>query len=113
MAGNLGGEQRLLRFGCCHGHVVGVPARIDGPGDRGVDQFVESCWVAPFVEDSVPGLAEHLPVERILFGSDCPHAEGLGSPGDFFKNVEAFPLDDQRKIMQANAHELTFALPSR
>jgi predicted TIM-barrel fold metal-dependent hydrolase len=77
-----------------------------------VDQFVESCWVAPFVEDSVPGLAEHLPVERILFGSDWPHAEGLGSPGDFFKNVEEFSLEDQRKIMRENARQLTFAPPT-
>ena len=36
----------------------------------GVDQFHEHCWVAPFVEDDVPDLARHLPIERILFGSD-------------------------------------------
>jgi predicted TIM-barrel fold metal-dependent hydrolase len=77
-----------------------------------VDQFVENCWVAPFVEDSVPRLAEHLPVERILFGSDWPHAEGLGSPRDFFKNVEEFSLEDQHKIMRENARHLTLALPS-
>ena len=35
-----------------------------------VDQFHEHCWVAPFVEDNVPELAKHLPIERILFGSD-------------------------------------------
>jgi predicted TIM-barrel fold metal-dependent hydrolase len=64
------------------------------------------------VEDSVPELAKHLPVERILFGSDWPHAEGLGHPRDFFKNVEEFSLDDQYKIMQANARQLTFARPS-
>jgi predicted TIM-barrel fold metal-dependent hydrolase len=51
-------------------------------------------------------------VERILFGSDWPHAEGLGHPRDFFKNVEEFSLDDQRKIMRTNARELTFASPS-
>jgi predicted TIM-barrel fold metal-dependent hydrolase len=77
-----------------------------------VDQFVENCWVAPFVEDSVPRLAEHLPVERILFGSDWPHAEGLGSPRDFFKNVEEFSLEDQHKIMRENARHLTLASPS-
>jgi predicted TIM-barrel fold metal-dependent hydrolase len=77
-----------------------------------VDQFIENCWVAPFVEDSVPSLAEHLPVERILFGSDWPHAEGLGSPRDFFKNVEEFSLEDQHKIMRENARHLTLALPS-
>jgi predicted TIM-barrel fold metal-dependent hydrolase len=73
------------------------------------DQFVEHCWVAPFVEDSVPELANHLPVERILFGSDWPHAEGMGHPRDFFKNVEEFSVEDQRRIMVENARELTFA----
>ena len=73
-----------------------------------VDQFVEHCWVAPFVEDSVPDLAKHLPVERILFGSDWPHAEGVAHPRDFFKNVEEFSIEDQRRIMVENARELTF-----
>ena len=72
-----------------------------------VDQFHEHCWVAPFVEDSVPELARHLPVERILFGSDWPHAEGVSQPRDFFVNVEGFPIDQQRRIMRENARELT------
>jgi predicted TIM-barrel fold metal-dependent hydrolase len=74
-----------------------------------VDQFHENCWVAPFVEDTVPELAEHIPVERILFGSDWPHAEGIAHPRDFFKNVEEFSIEDQRKIMRDNARELTLA----
>ncbi len=73
------------------------------------DQFIEHCWVAPFVEDSVPELATHLPADRILFGSDWPHAEGLGHPRDFFKNVEELSIEDQRKIMFENARELTFS----
>ena len=51
----------------------------------------------------------YLPVERILFGSDWPHAEGLAQPRDFFANVASFSLDDQRKIMVENARSLTFA----
>ena len=74
-----------------------------------VDQFHENCWVAPFVEDSVPELAEHIPVERILFGSDWPHAEGIAHPRDFFEKVETFSIDDQRRIMVENARELTLA----
>jgi predicted TIM-barrel fold metal-dependent hydrolase len=73
------------------------------------EQFIEHCWVAPFVEESVDELAQHLPIERILFGSDWPHAEGVGHPRDFFQNVVDFSLDDQRRIMVENARELTFA----
>ena len=54
------------------------------------DMFIEHCWVAPFVEDSVPELALHLPVERILFGSDWPHAEGLCEPRDFLAGLSGF-----------------------
>lgn len=73
-----------------------------------VDQFVEHCWVAPFVEDSVDDLALRLPAERILFGSDWPHAEGLGEPKDFFNGLGSFSPDAQRRIMRDNARELTF-----
>jgi len=72
-------------------------------------QFVEHCWVAPFVEESVDELARHLPVERILFGSDWPHGEGFSQPRDFYDNVANFSRDDQRRIMYENARELTFS----
>ena len=72
------------------------------------DQFIEHCWVAPFVEESVDELARHLPVERILFGSDWPHGEGFPEPRDFLDNVARFSAEDQRRIMYENARELTF-----
>lgn len=74
-----------------------------------VEQFIEHCWVAPFVEDSVEELAEHVPVDRILFGSDWPHAEGMSEPREFLANVASFSLEDQRKIMGDNARRLTFS----
>jgi predicted TIM-barrel fold metal-dependent hydrolase len=73
-----------------------------------VEQFIEHCWVAPFVEDDVADLARYLPVERILFGSDWPHAEGLPHPRDFLAKVASFSPHDQRRIMVDNARELTF-----
>jgi predicted TIM-barrel fold metal-dependent hydrolase len=73
------------------------------------DQFVESCWVAPFVEESVQELARHLPVERILFGSDWPHGEGYPAPRDFLTNVAGFSAAEQRRIMHDNAWDLTLA----
>jgi predicted TIM-barrel fold metal-dependent hydrolase len=74
-----------------------------------VDQFHQNCWVAPFVEDNVADLATHIPVERILFGSDWPHAEGVAHPRDFFGNLEGFKEADRRKIMRENARELMAA----
>jgi predicted TIM-barrel fold metal-dependent hydrolase len=74
-----------------------------------VDQFHENCWVAPFVEDDVADLARHIPAERILFGSDWPHAEGVEHPRDFFANLGGFSDSDVRKIMVENARALTYA----
>jgi predicted TIM-barrel fold metal-dependent hydrolase len=57
----------------------------------------------------VEALAKVVPVERILFGSDWPHAEGMAQPRDFFDNVSSFSISDQRRIMLDNARELTLA----
>jgi predicted TIM-barrel fold metal-dependent hydrolase len=73
------------------------------------DQFLEHCWVAPFVEEDVRDLARYLPVERILFGSDWPHGEGFEAPKDFLNNVTEFSPAEQQRIMYDNARELTFA----
>ena len=74
-----------------------------------VTQFIEHCWVAPFVEDNVEDLARHIPVERILFGSDWPHAEGLPHPKDFITKVASYSPHDQHRIMNDNARELTYS----
>lgn len=71
-----------------------------------VDQLHEHVWVAPFVEENVLELAKYLPVERILFGSDWPHAEGMPHPRDFLQNVAGFSPEEQRRIMRDNAREL-------
>ncbi len=78
-------------------------------GKNPVDQFHDNCWVAPFAEDDVAELNRHIPVERILFGSDWPHAEGVEHPRDFFNCLTTFSAAEQRKIMVENARELTFA----
>jgi predicted TIM-barrel fold metal-dependent hydrolase len=81
----------------------------DAAGRDLVAEFHEHVWVAPFVDDDVAGLARHLPVERILFGSDYPHAEGFAEPREFLELVAGLSLHDQRRIMRDNARELTFA----
>ncbi len=74
------------------------------------DQFLEHCWVAPFVEEDVLELARHMPVDRILFGSDWPHGEGFPAPEDFLENVASFSIEDQKQIMFQNAEEITRAI---
>jgi predicted TIM-barrel fold metal-dependent hydrolase len=78
-------------------------------GRSGVDlvtQFHEHVWVTPFTHDDVPALTQLVPVERILFGSDYPHAEGFAEPRQFMALLEGLPADAQRRIMRDNAREL-------
>ena len=71
-----------------------------------VEQFHEHVWVTPFTDDDVPALLEHVPVERVLFGSDYPHAEGFAEPKQFLRLLEGIPAGDQQRIMRDNARDL-------
>jgi predicted TIM-barrel fold metal-dependent hydrolase len=45
-------------------------------------------------------------MERILAGSDYPHAEGLSEPTDFVKALADFTEADTRLIMRDNLRQL-------
>jgi predicted TIM-barrel fold metal-dependent hydrolase len=71
-----------------------------------VEQLRNNVWIAPYYEDDLPALAETIGVERILFGSDWPHGEGLESPLAFADELTTFSATDIRKIMRENALDL-------
>ncbi len=77
-----------------------------------VEQFKEQAWVAPYYEDDMEMLKEHLGVERLLFGSDFPHAEGLPEPTDFVKDIPTFTDDEVRAVMRDNVLDLLTPRPS-
>jgi predicted TIM-barrel fold metal-dependent hydrolase len=107
-----------LRFASIENGVAWVPEairalrRLSGTGDFGtsgarlVDVFHEHVWVTPFTDDDVLALLQHVPVERVLFGSDYPHAEGFAEPKQFLSLLEGISDDDQHRIMRDNAREL-------
>jgi predicted TIM-barrel fold metal-dependent hydrolase len=74
-----------------------------------VEQFREHVWVSPYYEDDLKGLASLIGSERILFGSDYPHAEGLSEPTEFIHDLEGFSQDAVRQVMQTNARSLVQA----
>src|SRR5262249_251168 len=63
-------------------------------------------WVTPYLEENLRGLADLIGVERILFGSDWPHGEGVADPMDFAKELAAFSQAEVRRIMRDNCVEL-------
>jgi predicted TIM-barrel fold metal-dependent hydrolase len=75
------------------------------PGDP-VEQFASNVWISPFWEDDIVELARHIPVERIVAGSDWPHPEGLAEPSDFVAGLAGFSAADQRRILRENGLSL-------
>ncbi|MGB3894602.1 amidohydrolase family protein [Mycolicibacter sinensis] len=71
-----------------------------------VEQLRNNVWIAPYYEDDLPLLAETIGVDKILFGSDWPHGEGLEDPVAFTEELSAFSAGDIRKIMRDNALDL-------
>lgn len=67
-----------------------------------VEQFREHVWIAPFYEDDIPHLGETIGIDRLLFGSDFPHAEGLAVPTSFVHDLRGFGPADVRRIMRDN-----------
>jgi predicted TIM-barrel fold metal-dependent hydrolase len=63
-------------------------------------------WVTPYLEEDLSRLAGLIGVERILFGSDWPHGEGVAQPLDFLKELDGFAGNDVQRIMHDNCLEL-------
>jgi predicted TIM-barrel fold metal-dependent hydrolase len=79
------------------------------PGEFATDpvrQFTDHVWINPFHEDDMSELIELVGVERVLFGSDFPHPEGLADPASYA--AELAPLGDTAvtKVMGANLVDL-------
>ena len=60
----------------------------------------------PSTTRTSPRLANFIGADRVLFGSDYPHSEGLAEPADYANQLEG--LDDHavRRIMRENQREL-------
>ena len=63
-------------------------------------------WVNPFWEDSVTGLVDRIGAERVCFGSDYPHPEGLAEPVEWIHEIDALSAADTERIMSSNMFDL-------
>ena len=67
-------------------------------------------WVTPYYEEDMRKLADTIGVERVLFGSDWPHGEGLANPVDFAKELHNFSAAEIRRVIRDNTLELLGAV---
>jgi predicted TIM-barrel fold metal-dependent hydrolase len=75
-------------------------------GKRPSEIMREHFYVAPFPEDDIPELISKIGIERVLFGSDWPHSEGVAEPADFFERLHGLSDDQVRQIMRTTGAEL-------
>ncbi|MGI8335845.1 amidohydrolase family protein [Actinomadura scrupuli] len=64
-----------------------------------VQAFKRCVYVNPFWEDDVTALVGLVGADRIVFGSDWPHAEGLADPLSFADGLAGLSPEDTAKIM--------------
>lgn len=78
------------------GRVEGRPSEI----------FKQHVYVSPYHEEDIPTLMDLIGADRVLFGSDYPHPEGLAEPADFAELIASRSADEIRLVMRDNATRL-------
>ena len=73
-----------------------------------IEAFKRCVYVAPFWEDDFKQMADLCGIDRIIFGSDWPHPEGLSDPINLVDDLERHGLDEEgvRKVMGGNMIDL-------
>ena len=78
---------------------ISAPRSFD---EHPVEVFKRNIYVHPFHEEDPVGVIELLGADRVLFGSDFPHPEGLADPLSFVDELTSVPDEDVAKIMGGN-----------
>jgi predicted TIM-barrel fold metal-dependent hydrolase len=71
-----------------------------------VEVVKRNIHISPFWEDDLGAVAEMVGVDRVLFGSDYPHPEGLADPASYVDALAGLPEESVRKIMGGNLARL-------
>jgi predicted TIM-barrel fold metal-dependent hydrolase len=75
-------------------------------GGDPVEAVKTKIHVSPFYEDDLSELTDLIGVDRVLFGSDYPHPEGLAHPSHYLDAIRTLDETDQAKIMGGNLARL-------
>jgi predicted TIM-barrel fold metal-dependent hydrolase len=77
-----------------------------------VELFKRHVWINPFWEDDVNEVAALMGPDRVIFGSDWPHIEGMPQPLDYLSDLVKFDAATQKKILRENTVALTRPRPA-
>jgi predicted TIM-barrel fold metal-dependent hydrolase len=76
-----------------------------------VETFKRHVWMNPFWEDDVNETVAQMGADRVIFGSDWPHIEGMPAPLDYTVELKAFDDEARHLILRDNAEELNQRRP--
>ena len=71
----------------------------------------QNWWINPFWEDDVDEVVSIMGADRVLFGSDWPHIEGMPEPLDYVSELAKLTDAERRRVMRDNAVELNSPRP--
>jgi predicted TIM-barrel fold metal-dependent hydrolase len=71
-----------------------------------LDTLRRHLWLTPYCEEDLEALGQLIGKDRILFGSDWPHGEGLAQPLDFLEVIGGFSDTEKSQVMHENCATL-------
>ena len=77
-----------------------------------VETFKRHVFINPFWEDDVYEISAAMGPERVIFGSDWPHIEGMPRPLDYVDELANFDAATKRRILRENARDLNALRPA-
>ena len=76
------------------------------------DTFRRHVWINPFWEDDPHEIVDLMGADRVIFGSDWPHIEGMPRPLDYAVELKGLDDGDRRSILHDNTASLTQLQPA-
>ncbi len=73
--------------------------------------FREHVWMNPFWEDDVDEIVGLMGADRVIFGSDWPHIEGMPHPLDYVVELKGLSDADRQLVLRDNVRTLNELRP--
>jgi len=68
--------------------------------------FKQNIWVHPFHEDDPMDIIRLIGADRVVFGSDYPHPEGLAEPTSYIERLVGLSPEEIARVMGGNMADI-------
>ena len=80
--------------------------------DDPIELYRQHVWMNPFWEDDPIEVVDLMGPERVIFGSDWPHIEGMPQPLDYVVELKELDPSVQQRVLRDNVRELNRRIPA-